>query len=786
MRPTRREFVWTLGTATGALALLRLENLLLAPHPETGVGWAPGIEERVASACLACPAHCGIIGRVVDGHLVRIVGNPLHPMSRGGVCPRAVAGPQLLYHPDRILSPLFRAGERGGGQWRSVTRDEAFARVTERLRALRHEGRPEGVAVVTGHCSDTMHDVWHQFLRAFGSPNLVAADYNDGTDAVAAVMHGIPRRPGYDLENADTVLSFGAALFESWWSPVQAYAAFARHGIEGNRARRFIQVDQRFSRTAAHADAWVGVMPGTHAVLALGLAYVILRDRLFDGAFLSEHVSGFEDFTDESGRHHLGFRSLVLQRYRTEEVSAITGVSVERITDLARSFARSERPLAVCGRDVTLAPDGLLAGMAVHSLNVLVGSINRPGGVVFGDDVPLAALAAALQDETSRTALSRPAIGGAAPPFGAGDAPTRFARAVAEGSDGTVQVLLIHGYNPIASSPRPDLWEQAIKKIPFIVSFSPFLDETTQYADLVLPELLPFERWQDAPTPACYPDPVWAVTRPLVEAQEGGTHTGELVFALAAGIGGTVAESLPYQSFEALLKERARGLLEAHRGGVFGDAFELETLRQREARGWWLAPRGDFDAFWSDLVERGGWVGVFYDRTDPDHLARTPGGRIELVPLAILKALEEEGEGRTPYMLDSGQGEADESFPLRLLPYRISTLASGTTGLERWLREQPSVLTDVPWLPWVSVATATAEELGFHPDTMVWVISPRGRYRARLRVSVGAGPRTVCAPVGLTHADGEPANPLRLLDDSSDPLTGLPSWITTFVRLEQA
>lgn len=783
MGPNRREFLWTLGTAAGALVLLRLDDVLWSPQLETGPGWAPGLEQHVASACLACPAHCGIAGRVVDGSLVRIVGNPLHPMSRGGVCPRAVAGPQLLYHPDRIASPLVRAGE----QWRSATHDEVVAEVTERLTAMRDEGRPEGLAVVTGHARGTMHDVWRQFLEAFGSPNLVVDGYNDGTDAVAEAMHGIPRRPSYDLENADMVISFGAQLFESWWSPVQAYAAFARLGIEGSRPRRFVQVDQRLSRTAAYADAWVGVAPGTHAVLALGLAYVILRDRLFDEAFLAEHVTGFEDFTDGNGRRRSGFRSVVLQRYRTEEVSAITGVSVERITDLARSFAASSSPLAVCGRDVTLAPDGLLAGMAVHSLNVLVGNINRPGGVMFGSDPPLAPLATVARDDTGRTGVARAAIAGTPPRFGGGDPATSFARAIAEGSADPPQVLLIHGCNPVASSARADLWKQALEMVPFLVSFSPFLDETTQYADLILPDLLPFERWQDAPTPESYPYACWGVARPMVEPPPNGPHAGEVVFGLAAGVGGAVAESLPYRSVEALLKSRARGLLDAHRGGVFGNAFELETQRQRGERGWWLAPTGDFDGFWSDLVDRGGWVDMFYDRTDPDRLARTPTGRIELMPAALLEALEEEGSVRAPYTFGSRQADGgDDSFPLRLLPYRISTLTSETTRLERWLREQPSVLSDVQWVPWVGVAPATAEALGLSQETMVWVVSRRDRYRARLQVSVGIAPHTVAAPLGLTHPDGEPANPLRLLDGSSDPLTGLPSWITTFVRLERA
>lgn len=787
MSPNRREFLWSVGAAAGVFALFPVEEELSPSQGETGPGWSPGIEERITSACLVCPARCGISGRVVDGRLVRIMGNRLHPMSRGGLCPRAIAGPQLQYHPDRITSPMVRAGERGGDEWREVSWPEAIDQLTERLRALREAGQPEALAALVGYCTGSMDDVWRQFLEAVGSRNYVSDAYEDGTDAVVAAMHGVTRRPGYDLAHADTVLSFGAPLFESWWSPLQAYAAFARSEGQQDQHRLFVQIDHRFSRTAAHADAWVGVRPGTHAVLALGLAYVILRDRLYNESFVAEHVTGFEDFTDERGRRREGYRSIVMRHFRSEEVSTLTGVTVERITELARSFAGSARAVAICGPDVTLAPDGLVAGMAVHSLNVLVGSIGRPGGLLFGSDAPLEPLVSVAADPTSRAGLSHQPIGGPAPTFGNGDPAMRFASAVAAAPNPPVQVLLVHGSNPLGASRRPDVWAQALAKIPFVACFSPFLDETARHADIVLPDLLPFERWQDAPSPASYPCPVWSVSRPLVAPGEGRMHTGEVLFAVAGGFGGTVAESLPYERFEALLRDRARGLFRAHRGGTLASDFEMENQRLRGERGWWLPSQPDFDSFWSELLEHGGWADMFYDYSDPDRFARTRSGRIDLMPMAVLDALESEGGGTQLYTQDvRAESGSDPAFPLRLLPYRVSTLASDTVGLERWLAEQPSVYPDVQWVPWVSISPATANAAGLDADAMVWVVSARGRYRARLRLSSGTAPGTVCAPFGLRHPDGEAANPLQLLDDLGDPHTGMPSWFTTFVRLEQA
>jgi anaerobic selenocysteine-containing dehydrogenase len=775
-----------MGAAAATVALRGTQDVFWSPEELSDPGWAPGIEELRNSACLICPSRCGIRGRLVDGRLVRINGNPLHPLSRGGLCPRGVAGVQMLYHPERLAGPLVRVGPRGSGQWETVTVEQALERITEGLGGLRAAGRPEGLALLAGYSAGTMRDLWLQFLRSFGSPNYVADEYEDGTDAVMALMHGISRRPAYDLDRARLVLSFGAPMFESWWSPLQAFVAFASPNDERERGPRFVQVDTRFSRTASRAHEWVGVRPGTHAVLALGIAYVLIRDELIDADFVARHVSGFEDFVDAHGEPREGYRSLVMRNYRTEEVSAVTGVPVARITALARAIAANRPAVAVCGTDITFAPNGLLAGLAVHSLNVLIGNVNRPGGVLFADDAPIGPLSSPVLDETARTGVGRRPIAAGGSPFASGGDALRFAEAVA-GAEASVEALLLYYANPIASSTHPSVWHEALEKIPFVVSFSPFLDETARYADVVLPDLLPYERWQDAPAPISYPYPVWALARPLVEPRGEAMHTGDVVLGLARSLGGSVAESLPYESFEGLLKERAQGLFAVRRGMTLGGHFERTHHRQMEERGWWLPEHTDFEPFWEELVERGGWTDLFYDHSDPHRLARTDSGRIELMPAALLSALDSSGSAPTPYLdIANGTGEGSTEFGLRLIPYRVSTLASGTLTLERWLAEQPGIFPDVLWHPWVEVAPETADALGLGDDSKVWIVSSRGRYRAHLKVSPGTAPGTVCAPYGLSHPDGEAANPLQLLDGSNDPLTELPNWSSTFVRLERA
>jgi anaerobic selenocysteine-containing dehydrogenase len=186
-----------------------------------------------------------------------------------------------------------------------------------------------------------------------------------------------------------------------------------------------------------------------------------------------------------------------------------------------------------------------------------------------------------------------------------------------------------------------------------------------------------------------------------------------------------------------------------------------------EERGWWLPEHKEFDSFWNELIERGGWTDLLYDDADPGRLARTRDGRISLIPAELLAVLSAEGDSRRPYVdVTTPADEAPEEFPLRLVPYRAS------------------VFPNVHWVPWVEVHPETAHSLGLGDNTMVWVISQQGRYRARLKLFHGTAHENVCAPYGLRHP--ELANPLQLLSGSRDSLTGLPAWFSTYVRLERA
>ena len=382
----RREFLAGVGGLGAGLGLGALSHWFPLPPSDVKPAWSPGREKLVTSSCLLCPSHCGIRGRLVDGKLVRIQGNPLHPVNRGGLCPKGVAGIQLLYHPGRLTGPVERTGPPGTSRFRRVSWGDALDRITRALAELRSRGDARSAVWLAGETSGIMGEILRRFSGAYGTPHLLLEDYADGSAEVLKLCQGIHAPPAFDFSDSDMVLSFGAALSEAWWCLPQA--ARAREG-QSDRRPRWVQIDVRHSRTAARADEWVPVRPGTYGAVALGIAYVLLREGLYDHERIGERVLGIEDWEDATGQVVPGLRRLVLRYGRTEDVSARAGVSAETLVRVAKTFGRASRPVAVWDQSVSWRSGGLADALAIHALNILVGAVDRAGGVLVQPPVPV-------------------------------------------------------------------------------------------------------------------------------------------------------------------------------------------------------------------------------------------------------------------------------------------------------------------------------------------------------------------------------------------------------------
>ncbi|MFQ5893821.1 MAG: molybdopterin-dependent oxidoreductase, partial [Nitrospinota bacterium] len=173
--------------------------------------WSPKEERWVTSVCQQCPGGCGIRVRLIDGYAVKIEGNPLHPLSRGRLCPKGQSGLHVLYDPDRITGPMKRAGARGEDRWEPISWEEAIELVAGRLKRLRAEGRPEQLLALSGQVRGTVPELLERLCRTVGSPNFVTNEaHGSGASAlVNALTTGVEEPLAYDLEQSRCILSFG-------------------------------------------------------------------------------------------------------------------------------------------------------------------------------------------------------------------------------------------------------------------------------------------------------------------------------------------------------------------------------------------------------------------------------------------------------------------------------------------------------------------------------------------------------------------------------------------------
>ena len=804
MRVTRRGFFRALGGVAGAAAMVE-GRLTRAEQTGRDLGaWATPEEVLVPSVCQQCPGGCGLLVRVLDGEVAGLSGNPLHPVNRGGLCPKAYGGLQLLNDPDRLKGPMVRDGARG--RFRSMDWDEGLALVRTRLAKLRAEGLSHTVAILGGQYRGYRDTLWRRFAQAYGTPNYVRVRCLAPEKPALAhrLMQGVATPLAYDLGEARLILSFGAGLLESWLGPVHASQAFARLRRSGDRPRgQFIQVDPRRSATAVKADRWVPIVPGTDGILALGIANAMIREGLYDQEFVDEHAFGFEDWTDAAARPVTGFKNLALKEYGLLTVSAATGVPVKTILEIARDLG-TIRPAVVIGeRGPAYGPDDLHTRMAIHSLNALVGNLGIRGGLLTQGGLPLASLPPLEQDETARRGLGHPRLDGAG--VGeyllASDAPQALPGRILEGTPYPINVLFLFATNPVANHPAHEAFARAIERIPFVVSFSPFLDESSALADLILPDHTYLERWQDDQVTHLAGFGCFSLGRPAASPRHRTRNTADVLLQLAKASGGNVGSSLPWEKFDDLLYEAGRGLYDAGRGYVVS-AHAEESLRQiLERQGYWAPEFESYDDFWDALGQRGAW----WDPTDlpasRKALLQTPTGKFEFYPGALKRLVEEaaarektadpapralgardRGDLRFLPAVAMPSAEEPKGLPLRLNTYRLMTRPLGGGKDQPWLLEQPAVHIRASWEAWVEIHPKTAQALGVQEGDRVWIESAKGRISLRAKLYAGTVPGVVHIPL----FGGEGPSPNELIANEPDPVGGFGLLNTTRVRIWKA
>jgi anaerobic selenocysteine-containing dehydrogenase len=687
---TRRDFlkVGTLAaTATAVsgctLNLQRTETLeSYVQPPEEGL---PGENLWYASTCRQCSAGCGIVVRTSEGRARKIEGNPLHPVNQGKLCARGQAALQELYDPDRLQGAVRQTGGRGSAAYAPLAWDEVLPLVAGRIK----DTGPGGVAWGGGNTSTHLATIARRFLETVGAPPPVfhtLGDELEGRQALllaSTALVGTPALPLFNIGQADVVFSFGANSLETWLSPVHYSRAYGqmRKQAAGKRGY-FVQFEPRYSSTAASADEWVPVQPGTEGLVALALGKILV-----DGAMVPPPAGA-------------GAMALYDQ-VDVAAVAAASGVPVADLERLARMLATVPTPPAIPGGSLATYGQGPAASTAVGALNVVLSRPGQPGGVYLPP--------AAGDPDLAPLLPSAPA-----------DVQALIQRLAA----GQVQVLFIHGANPVFEQPPGSGLAAALQQVPHVVSFNPAVDETALQAYLLLPDHTNLESW-GYHVPPLADRLVTGSLQPVVQPLYDTRATADVLLALAQELGGSVAQRLPWPN-------------------------EVEFLKEVSGK---LAPAStSAAAFWGQWRRQGGsWPGA-------------AGWQAPISTLALDRPLAE------PQPVVAGDQPA---YPYTLHLYPSITLFDGRRANKSWLQEAPDPMTTVAWQTWIEIHPHTAAKLGVKDGDLVTVSSPAGAVEALVYVYPAILEGVVAMPVGRGHkqygrfARGQGSNPIQLLAPQS-------------------
>lgn len=705
---SRRDFLKiSTGAATVATGLNPfVRRVVLEPFNQPPEEILPGQAVWYASTCGQCPAGCGIIVRVIDGQAKKIEGNPYHPLNKGKLCARGQAGLQSLYDPDRLPGAAEQSGGRGSRHYQPIYWEEAMDKVIEKIQSLSHPG---GLAFIGGLVPDHMNRIATLFLDALGAENPYLFDLHsmlEGRTAgrkVSEVFFQELELPFYDIAGSDVVLSFGANLLETWMSPVsqgRAYGQFSGRGY-------FVQFEPRMSATAACADQWISLKPGTAGYAALAIGRIIVEERL---GLIGRHLP----FTE------------LYQGVDIQEMASISEIPVERLRGLARVFAEADRAVAIPGGYLSGQSNGVASAYAVQALNLLVAQLGRRGGVFHSHSAPTPAMREA-------TPLSS---------FG------RVEALIERMKNGEVELVLIHSGNPVFGLPHAAGFREALANVPYVVSFSPFVDETAVQADLILPNHTYLESWgYRIPNPGIN-QPVVSNFQPVVQPVKNTRSAVDVFLSFASRLGGEVASALPWEDEAAYIEETITGLHGSSIGAYDASSPAAFWARWRQQGGWWSEKEIGLEPVLTDFVDQ---------------------------PLPIIPPHFEGDEGKYPYYF---------------YPYPSNTLSDGRGANSPWLQETPDAMTTARWRSWVEVNPETAAKLGLEDNDLIRVVSLYGVVESPIVVYPGIRPDVVAMPVGQGHQDyGRFArqrgkNPVEILAAVTGDDGGNLAWGVTRVNIE--
>lgn len=471
--------------------------------------WNPKVPNRAVyfaeMASKIDPSGAGVRVALIDGIPVGVAGNSEHPLSKGGVSSVAAAESGLYFSPSRVKQPMLKT-ESG---YTAISWEKAEKLLSEKLGAAQDK-----VVMVSGDDTGSANEIFAALVKGLGgSYYMMPGDAQSA--AKACEKMGVNGQIAYDIENSDHVLMLGADSLESSGTTVRNARAFSESHPTGKQAvAKYVYAGPVQNNTATVCDQWIQAKPGSAATVALGIAHELMAM----GA--SADNKGLGKFAAD-----------VASAYTPARVERETGVRASSITKMAKELAAASRPLVIGGSEFGRGTRALMASMAVNSL---LGRVNAQGGVKVVPEAPVVVEGAPSATERYSADL------------------VPFLKNVASGRE-KAEVLMVYDANPAYALPEADVMAKAMEKAGFTVSFNSFMDETTERADLIMPNSMAVERYDDVYTPYGAASVVYSVNRPVAKRAFDTRTTADVMLSVASSLG----KDLGFASFRDVLKAKA-------------------------------------------------------------------------------------------------------------------------------------------------------------------------------------------------------------------------------------
>ena len=455
---SRRQFLKAAGI-TGIAALLdgcsdtprKLIPFITAPEDIL-----PGEATWYATTCRECPAGCGMLAKNCDGRVVKVEGNPLHPVNRGKICARGQASVQGIYNPDRYKSPMLRDIN---GKLSAISWEQAEKILLEKMSALNSMKVTERAVFLTDLRTGVECDLIARWLRAISSTQHIVYEpfAYEALREANKIVFGMDGIPSYHIDKADFLISIGTNFLETWVSNVKFAREFSVfHEPKNGKKNLFVYIGPRLSMTAANADQWIMAPFGSESAVALGLLRLVLV-KLPESRFPpSVNLAG--------GRASL---LSAIAQFTPDAVEKATGVKAALLEALAGQLTRAEQPLILAEGMGYQDPNAFDTAVAANLICSLF-----PRSIKAIDFSSPSALSGVVRLERMKS-LTEAAL------------------------NGEIDLLLIDRANPTFHLPASWQWEKALRAVSLVVSFSSFPDETSEFAHLVLPTNTFLESWGD-------------------------------------------------------------------------------------------------------------------------------------------------------------------------------------------------------------------------------------------------------------------------------------------------